>query len=168
MINKEQYFRQVYRQTKDKIYRLCLGFVGNQSDADDLFQETMIKVWENLDSFNENSAISTWIYRISTNTALLFIKKKNISDKKTSPLKPEDLNLELNESDVYAKELKSLKLYQCISELKDIDRIIIGLLLENCSYQEISEITGLTTSNIGARINRIKINLTKKMKNLGD
>jgi len=71
MINKEQLFKQTYEQSKDKIYRLCLGFAGNNSDADDLFQEVFIKVWNNLETFRNESSINTWIYKIATNTALL-------------------------------------------------------------------------------------------------
>lgn len=62
------------------------------------------------------------------------------------------------------KEQEVKKLYKAISILKEIDRIIIGLLLENCSYDDISNITGLKTSNVGVRINRIKKTLSKKLK----
>ena len=81
MNNKEEFFEQTYNRLKDKIYRLCLGFMGNTSDADDLFQEVLIKVWSNLDNFREESSINTWVYRITTNTALMSINKINKSKK---------------------------------------------------------------------------------------
>ncbi len=164
MINKEQLFKQTYEQSKDKIYRLCLGFAGNNSDADDLFQEVFIKVWNNLETFRNESSINTWIYKIATNTALLHVSRKNKFNKRISYLKPEDLNLEIKESDPSYTELEFKKLYQAISELKERDRIIISLLFENSSYSEISEIVGLSVSNVGVRINRIKKTLTKKLK----
>ena len=68
-------------------------------------------------------------------------------------------NSNSNEKDREVKEL-----YKAISLLKEIDRIIIGLLLENCSYYDISSITGLKISNVGVRINRIKKTLSKKLK----
>jgi len=76
MKNKEQEFKQIYEQSKDKIYRLCLGFMGNKTDADDLFQEVLIKIWKNLKTFRNDSNINTWIYRITTNTALLTLNRK--------------------------------------------------------------------------------------------
>ncbi|HED07458.1 MAG TPA: RNA polymerase sigma factor [Ignavibacteria bacterium] len=163
-MNKEQLFKQTYEQSKDKIYRLCLGFAGNNSDADDLFQEVFIKVWNNLETFRNESSINTWIYKIATNTALLYVSRKNKFNKRISYLKPEDLNLEIKESDPSYTELEFKKLYQAISELKERDRIIISLLFENSSYSEISEIVGLSVSNVGVRINRIKKTLTKKLK----
>jgi len=164
MKNKEQEFKQIYEQSKDKIYRLCLGFMGSNTDADDLFQEVLIKIWKNLKTFRNESNINTWIYRITTNTALLTLNRKNKltqNKKEYAPIIPRYAteNAEQNE-----KEKQVKKLYTAIATLKEIDRIIISLLLENCSYNEIANITGLKSSNVGARINRIKKTLNKKIK----
>lgn len=163
MKNKERYFKQIHEKSKDKIYRLCLGFMGNKTDADDLFQEVLIKVWNNLETFKKNSNISTWIYRITTNTALLTLNRKNRLNQNHKEYSPIISKYELDNTEL-DKELQVQKLYKAISTLKEIDRIIIGLLLENCSYKDISNITGLDISNIGVRINRIKKTLNKKLK----
>lgn len=163
MNQKEQHFKQVYHQSKDKIYRLCLGFMGNPADADDLFQEILIKVWNNLDSFRAESNINTWIYRIATNTALHFINRNTKLKKKVSPASIETLSSEMPKSDDFYNQEKVRKLYQAISTLKEIDKIIISLLLDNCSYAEIAEITGISMSNVGVRINRVKKILSKKI-----
>jgi len=163
MKNKEEYFKEVYIQSKDKIYRLCLGFMGNKTDADDLFQEVIVKVWNNLESFKKNSNIDTWIYKITTNTALYTLNRKNKLRKNKEEYQP-TLSKNNHYHLVEEKEIDVKKLYQAISTLKEIDRIIIGLILENCSYKIISNITGLDTSNIGVRINRIKKILTIKLK----
>ncbi|MDX1828663.1 MAG: sigma-70 family RNA polymerase sigma factor [Lutibacter sp.] len=165
MNKKERKFKDVYQQSKDKIYRLCLGFSGNKTDADDLFQEVYIKVWNNLHSFRNESNINTWIYRIASNTAILFIKNKKINNEKISQLQPENLRFENNEDKILDEEI--MKLYQAIASLKEKDRIIISLLLEKSSYSEISKIVGISISNVGVRINRIKKTLTKKMNNYG-
>ena len=164
MKNKEQKFKIVYEQSKDKVYRLCLGFMGNKIDTDDLFQEVLIKVWNNLDTFRNESNIDTWIYRITTNTALLTLNRKTKLKKKEIDYQPNIPHYESENLNSTDKEQEIKKLYNAISSLKEIDRIIIGLLLENCSYDDISNITGLKTSNVGVRINRIKKTLSKKLK----
>ncbi|WP_289043509.1 RNA polymerase sigma factor [uncultured Olleya sp.] len=164
MKNKEQKFEQIYEQSKDKIYRLCLGFMGNKTDADDLFQEVLIKIWNNLDSFRNESNIDTWIYRITTNTALLTLNRKTKLNKKEIFHQHNIPHYEMTTSNSNEKEQEVKKLYKAISLLKEIDRIIIGLLLENCSYDDISSVTGLKISNVGVRINRIKKTLSKKLK----
>ena len=156
MKNKEKHFDQIYVNLKDKIYRLCLGFMGNTTDADDLFQEVLIRVWKSLDSFRQESSINTWVYRITTNTALLSINKINKSRYRETNLLPNNLKTETTQVFESDKQDQIKKLYQAISTLKEIDRIIISLLLEDNTYKEIAEITGISTSNVGARINRIK------------
>jgi RNA polymerase sigma-70 factor (ECF subfamily) len=163
MNNKEQYFEQLHNELKDRIYRLCLGFMGNVTDADDLFQEVLIKIWNNLDNFREESSINTWVYRITTNTALYSLKKINKSRRNHTNLIPENLITENNQGHLLFEQDKVNKLYQVISSLKEIDRIIISLLLEDNSYKEIADITGINISNVGVRINRIKKILVKKI-----
>jgi len=163
MNNKETYFTKVYVENKDKIYRLCLGFMGNTFDAEDLQQEVLIQVWKNLDSFQGKSSIATWIYRIATNTAILYAKRRTKREIKYPPLKPNDEGVASVSSDATSREKEINKLYTAISSLKEIDRIVIGLLLEKNSYHEISEITGLTPTNVGVRISRIKKTLNKKL-----
>lgn len=163
MKNKEQFFKQIYEQSKDKIYRLCLGFMGNKADADDLFQETLIKVWNNLHSFRNDSKITTWIYTITTNTALLTLKRKTKLREKKFEYQANIPKFSMNDDTSSEKNIQVTQLYKAIATLKEIDRIIIGLLLENCSYDEIANITGLNISNVGVRINRIKKTLNKKL-----
>lgn len=163
MNNKEEFFEQTYNSLKDKIYRLCLGFMGNTSDADDLFQEVLIKIWNNLDNFREESSINTWVYRISTNTALMSINKINKSKSKYTNQLPDNLKNEISQVNDIVQQDKVKQLYQAISSLKEIDRIIISLLLEDNSYKEIAEITGISISNVGVKINRIKKILSKKI-----
>lgn len=164
--NKEKLFRQLYNDLKDKIYRLCLGFTGNSDDAKDLFQEIIILVWRNLENFRNESHISTWVYRIATNRAILYVNKKNKSNKLYQDVNVIDLkNLIVSDEAEHKleEEEKINQLYRAISTLKEIDKIIIGLHLEGCSYSEISEITGLSASNVGVKINRIKKSLITKL-----
>jgi RNA polymerase sigma factor (sigma-70 family) len=166
MNNKEQYFKKVYEHSKDKIYRVCLGYMGNVTDAEDLFQEIVIKVWNNLSSFRRESNIDTWIFRIATNTALLYVSRSKSANKKQEDLESETITAEaiqIDYSPSYSEEDIN-QLYQAIFTLKKVDRIIISLLLEGNNYSEIAHIVGITTSNVGVRINRIKKTLAKKLK----
>ena len=167
MTNKKAKFKNIYEQSKDKIYRLCLGFTGNKMDADDLFQEVYIKVWNNLESFRAESNINTWIFRIATNTAIVFVSKRTKLNKKINQTEIENVSFINENSENIYSDKKIVKLYQTISNLKEKDRIIISLLLEKNSYSEIAEIIGMNISNVGVRINRIKKNLTKKMNSYG-
>ena len=161
-MTKEAQFKLIYKNSKDKVYRLCLGFMGNKASADDLFQEVLLKIWQHLDNFRQESTMATWVYRITVNTALYTLNQ----EKKRQQHK-DDFKFILKETTTQeitdGKQQQVKKLYQTIATLKEIDRILIGLLLEGCSYAEIATITELSISNVGVRINRIKKILNKKL-----
>ena len=153
-------FDKLYEDYWNKIYRLCMGYINDHDQAKDLAQETFITVWEKLSTFRNEASIGTWIFRIATNTCLSQIKK-NEKITRVEILNPE----EDNDNHELDQEIKLL--YQFISELPELDRIIISLELEGIKQQEISKIVGLSDSNIRVKIHRIKEKLNIKFKNHG-
>lgn len=153
-------FNKLYEEYWNKIYRLCMGYINDHDQAKDLAQETFITVWEKLSTFRNEASIGTWIFRIATNTCLSQIKKNEKLSKAEILVADEDnVNPELDQ------EIKLL--YQFISELAELDRIIISLELEGIKQQEISKIVGLSDANIRVKIHRIKEKLNTKFKNHG-
>ena len=76
MNNQEQQFAQLVREHKSTIYTVCYMFSHDEDEVNDLFQETLINMWKGINSFREESKISTWIYRVALNTCLLQERKK--------------------------------------------------------------------------------------------
>jgi len=142
------------------IIKICRAYTDNEEDFQDYYQEVCLQLWKSRDNFKGESKWSTWVYRISLNVSLSLLRK----DKKVSKKSVELPTIEDEQeaaSDPFQDE--SLKLlYQAIKKLSEVDRAIILLYLEEKSYQEIAEIMGLSPTNIGVKINRIK----KKLKTL--
>lgn len=153
-------FNKLYEEYWNKIYRLCMGYINDHDQAKDLAQETFITVWEKLSTFRNEASIGTWIFRIATNTCLSQIKKNEKLSKAEILVAEAD-----NDNPDLDKEIKLL--YQFISELSELDRIIISLELEGIKQQEISKIVGLSDANIRVKIHRIKEKLNTKFKNHG-
>ena len=149
---------------KDNIFKTCLGFTGNVEEANDLVQEVCINLWRDLDSFQQNAQISTWIYRVTVNTCLMHKRKKRLEvvplKTATSPIAVQTEQKVTNESDL-------LLLRKFIADLPEKERVLMLLYLENLSYDEMASITGLTSNYIGVKINRIKKSLTKKFNQHG-
>ncbi|SFI99074.1 RNA polymerase sigma-70 factor, ECF subfamily [Kaistella treverensis] len=144
-------FDELYREFSPRIYKLCLSYSGDRLFADDLHQETWIAVWHSLPKFRNESKIGTWIYRIAINTCLVGLKKeKNKADDSEKILS----KLVYEETQDNSKEIN--RLYESISKLKENERIIITLVLEEKAYEEIAEITGITENNLRVKIHRIK------------
>lgn len=147
----------LYKEYWGKVFRLCMGYVNDYNLAQDMAQETFVKVWQYLPAFRGESNVGTWIFRIATNNCL-----RQLEQQKRMP--PTDFPLDLPEEEKADSESQIQLLYKCISELPEIDRIIISLELEEVRQADIAQIVGLSESNIRVRIHRIKVLLTQKMK----
>jgi RNA polymerase sigma-70 factor (ECF subfamily) len=152
-------FETIYKTYWQKVFRLCMGYANDTDAAKDLAQETFIKVWKQLPKFRNESSIGTWIFRIASNTCLRQIQKDNKMPKSELPVEIKDEILDTN----IEKDIQFL--YHCISELQEVERIIISLELEDMNQKEIAEIVGLSEGNVRVKIHRIKEKLTLKFKN---
>ena len=150
-------FEQIYKTYWDRIFRLCMGFVNDYDAAQDLAQETFIIVWQKLETFRNESAIGTWIFRIASNNCLRQIEKQKRFPKSELPV-------HLSEEKQTSFEPQIQFLYKCIAELPETDRIIISLELEDIKQAEIAKIIGLSEANVRVKIHRIKEKLTQKFK----
>jgi len=156
MKTKEQLFKELFTENSRVIYHLCYGYTGDSNSANDLMQETFIKVWQNLDRFKNQSQISTWIYRIGINTCLSYLRveKRKITDEIS------DYVIETTAEPVSDKNEQIEQLYKSIAQLEESERIIITLVLDEVPYPEIAEISGITEGNLRVKIHRIKHKLT--------
>lgn len=157
MQNKTQEFKDIYNKHRSKIYKLCFSYAGNADVAKDLLQDTFIKVWENLEKFRNESAISTWIYRIAVNTCLSYLRSERNKPKDALS----DFILETKSEEVSEKNQQVALLYKCISQLEENDRMIITMVLDEVEYPEIAQVFGISEGNLRVKIHRIKQRLTE-------
>lgn len=158
----EKEFIKIYNTHRQQVSRICMGyFKGNESIAKEVVQDVFIKVWEKLADFRGDSSIATWIYRITVNTCLMYLRSKKRKVEIQIEALPEVISEELDDS-VKNDQLK--KLYACIHELEELNRIIILTVLEGLSYEEIAGIVGVSEDTLRVRIHRIKKKLTNCVK----
>ena len=149
-------FEEIYKTYWEKVYRLCRGYVNDGAWAKDIAQDTFMTVWHQLSNFRNESAIATWIFRIACNNCLRQLERNSRFVKKELPEQAEDPAIDRDQELAF--------LYRCISELKEVDRLIISMELENIRQKEIADILGISESNVRVKIHRIKEKLTQKFK----
>ncbi|MFD2164078.1 RNA polymerase sigma factor [Paradesertivirga mongoliensis] len=156
-MNKEALFKEIFKANSKKIYHLCYGYTGDEDAANDLMQETFMKVWQNLDKFRNQAMISTWIYRIAVNTCLswLRVEKRQAKDELTDNI------IETRGEEISEKNEQVALLYKCIAQLEETERIVISMVLDEVPYAEIAEISGVSEGNLRVKIHRIKHKLTE-------
>lgn len=144
-------FNQLLHKYSERVYRHCRKMVIDHEDANDLVQETFLKVYGGLDDFRQASSLFTWIYRIATNECLAFLRKKRrrfflplidysaeLANKLESQLSPD--------ADTIQKKLQA-----AILRLPDKQRLVFNLrYYDELSYDEIAEITGTSVGALKA------------------
>ncbi|RJE70933.1 RNA polymerase sigma factor [Reichenbachiella sp. MSK19-1] len=138
------------------IAKVCRIYTDTAEDFNDYYQECVIQLWRSFDSFRGASKLSTWVYRVCLNVCLSQLRNK----KKVVSVAREQLPDIAEEKDVVEEEQLSM-LYKAIKLLKESDRAVILLYLEEKSYKEMAEILGITVTNVGAKVNRVKNQLKK-------
>jgi RNA polymerase sigma factor (sigma-70 family) len=145
-------------QTNQKIlFKICNFYTNTSEEKKDLFSEMVYQLWRSFPDFNNKSKVSTWIYRLSLNTALNYRREK----KKHSKLSFIPDYKSVTHIPIHMPEMEDglAIIKESVEVLSEIDKTIVILFLEGCSYKEIAEITGTTETNIGTKLGRIKSKL---------
>lgn len=156
---KDKEFTRLIKENKGIIYKICNSYCRDKGDRDDLAQEIIYNLWKSFESFNTNLKFSTWMYRIALNVAISYYRR----EKKFKIHNEFSEGLIVFEESIEEETESNLTLLQeFINELKEIDKAIILLYLDDKSHREIAEITGFTETNVATKINRIKEKLRTK------
>lgn len=142
------------------INKICNVYANKKEDFDDLRQEIIYQLWKSYPTFKNDSKFQTWMYKVALNTAL---HHKRSNSRLFSPLTSKIETTDDDLSHQQQKEELIEKMYSAIWELNNLDRAIIFLYLEKCSYEKISEIVGLSEKNVSVKLTRIKEILKKKL-----
>lgn len=164
-MTKEDKFLSVIDNHKGILYKVANNYCKNSEDKKDIIQEIIYQLWKAFDKYNPQFQYSTWIYRISLNTAISFYRKeKSISQNKINLTD----SLFIVSDILFDQEIEDNLnlLQQFIHELKEIDKAIMLLYLEQKTHKEIAEIIGISESNVGTKVNRIKLLLSQKFKKI--
>lgn len=170
----ENAWRELIDNLKNKIYKTALSFIPSTDDAEDIVQEVFIEAHKNINNFRADSSISTWLYRITVNKSLNFIKKnKKIinsyfinNDENNKYLLSTDSK---NPATILQQKETRRIIYATINQLpKKQSTVFIMHKINGYSYKEISEITNLSISSVESLIHRAKKSLQKKLVRYGE
>lgn len=166
-------FKQLVEMHQDKIYSICLGYIRNEEDAEDLAQEVFMKVFRSIKKFNAESALSTWVYRIAVNKSLEQLRR-NKTNKRFGFLSSIFGNENAFEKQLNHFEHPGVKLenkeranilLKHMEKLPEKQRTVFQLhKVDNMSYQEISQVLHTSLSSVESLMFRAKKNLQKSLR----
>lgn len=146
---------------KGIIYKVVNSYTSHEEDRKDLVQEIIFQLWRSFSSYDDQYRLTTWIYRIALNVSISFFRKESRKREYSHPLTEAVLENIPEENNVLNSDnLKLLQMF--ISELKELDRALLILYLDDKSHREMAEILGLSETNVATKISRIKERLKQR------
>ncbi|MGZ8941128.1 MAG: RNA polymerase sigma factor [Limisphaerales bacterium] len=161
----EQKFLELVSENRDRILRVCRVYAWNAADQDDLYQEILCQIWRGLSALKENNFANTWLYRVTINTAISFVRKRASRLDRVVHFDHADLTRTI-ESQQTAEENtgeRMVSLYNAIYKLNPIEKALVTLFLEDFTYEQIAEATGISANNVGVMLHRAKKKLSTLM-----
>ncbi len=169
-------FGELLDAYQQKVFGTCISFIPNKEDAEDVAQEVFLEVFKSISKFKADAKLSTWIYKITTNKCLEFIRKKKTKKRfafmqtilgNNLPLEMTHYFVEINHPGIILENKeKSAIIFKAINTLSESQKVIFTLAkIDGKSYQEIAEITGKSLSSVESVLFRAKKNLQEKLKN---
>lgn len=150
-------FLEMIRQNEGIIFKVASFYVDKENPISDLYQEIVLNLWKAFPSFRGESKYSTWIYRIALNTCVSFYRR----GKKNIPYV--DITMDIPEVTENNDQIQEL--YRLIGRLGKIERALVLLYLDDKSYKEIAEITGISVTNVATKLSRTKEKLRQMSNN---
>lgn len=162
MQTKETEFIHLIETNQGIVHKICRIYSDSPEEHEDLFQEIVLQLWKSFDSFKGDSKFTTWMYRVSLNTAITLIRKKKRTVLTSSIDQRDYFNISAAQPDP-EKEARLESLYIAIKKLNDIERAVVIQYLEDLPYREIANNLGISEVNARVKMNRIKTKLKKLM-----
>jgi RNA polymerase sigma factor (sigma-70 family) len=152
-VDKKETFITAIKASEGSIYKIASVYTNAIEDRNDLVQEIIYQLWKSFDTFNQQSSQSTWMYRVAMNVAIYHLKA---AKRKLPTVSMDDQLLNYKEVANADDEERWKLLKQSIDKLNLLDKGIVILYLEDKSYEQIAEIVGISVSNVGTKLSRIK------------
>jgi RNA polymerase sigma-70 factor (ECF subfamily) len=161
----ETTFKQWLGEHQGLIFKVIRAYAGTLEDQDDLFQEILLQLWFSIPNFQGKAKVSTWIYRVALNTALVWNRSEKRRRKHSTPvavLRPQQSNCSGQSEEIIGR------LYEAIRKLSKVDASVVLMHLDGLAYSEMAEILGISESNVGVKLNRAKKQLAQLLDGLID
>ncbi len=149
---QKQIFDDWLQRHKGILFKIVRAYAFNAADQDDLFQEIALQMWRSIPEFRGESKASTWIYRVALYAASAWTRQ----ERRQPPTKSLDAVAQTLTMTAQPSDPRVDWLYEQIAQFEPIDRSLCLLMFDGFSYKEMAELLGISESNVGVKMHRIK------------
>lgn len=158
--DKPERFEKLVTDHRKILYKVCNVYCANPDDREDLAQEITVQLWRSFDTFDGRGRFSTWMYRIALNVAISHLRSESRRARHVTS-GSEQLLETVDETSQQPEEVRLL--YYVIGRLDPLNKALIILYLDGNSYLEISEVLGISESNVATKLSRLKQTMKREL-----
>jgi RNA polymerase sigma-70 factor, ECF subfamily len=161
----EQRFLNLISENRSRILKVCRVYAWNSADQDDLYQEILFQIWRGLPGLKEIQFAGTWLYRVAINTAISFVRKRAIRSDRVVYVEHAHLTrtIESQQTTEHNNDDRIANLYTAIFKLDALEKALVTLFLEDFTYEQMAEVTGMSANHVGVMLHRAKKKLSSLM-----
>ena len=162
----EHKFLELVNENRDRILRVCRVYAWNAADHDDLYQEILFQIWRGLPALREIQFANTWLYRVAINTAISLVRKRASRLDRVVHFEHADLTrtIESRQATEESADDRIADLYTAIYKLGPLEKALVTLFLEDFTYEQMAEVTGISANHVGVMLHRARKKLSSLMK----
>jgi RNA polymerase sigma-70 factor (ECF subfamily) len=149
-------FEALLDEHRGIVFKVANTYCPEGEERDDLVQEICLQLWRSYASYDRGRRFSTWMYRVALNTAISFARGARARQRHTVPLDDTGAGERAAAAPAREPDERIAGLYRFLHGLGELDRALVLLYLDERSYREIGEVLGLSETNVGTKINRLK------------
>lgn len=146
-------FTGLLRRHAGLIHKIAYAYCRDATDRDDVLQEIALQLWQSRDRYDSRFRETTWIYRIAINVAVSFYRRERRHRQGRLSLESPAISIAIEPAEL-SHELELLMRW--INQLADLDKALVLLYLDGCDHTSIADIVGISVSNVGTKLQRIK------------
>lgn len=161
----EHRFLDLVNENRNRILKVCRVYAWNSADQDDLYQEILFQIWRGLPALKEKQFANTWLYRVAINTAISFVRKRAIRSDRVVYIGHADLTrtIESRQTSEETTDERIANLYTAIFKLDPLEKALVTLFLEDFTYEQMADVTGISANNVGVMLHRARKKLSSLM-----
>ena len=158
---REDRFLAFLDEHRKIVFKVANLYSHNQADSADIVQEVVLQAWRSFDRYDDSRRFSTWLYAIALNVAISFYRGEARRSRMLVPSDESVIQIAASQSQLQAVEDQLGLLRGYMDQLNELDKAIVVMYLDENSYRVIAEVLGISESNVGTRMNRIKRRLQR-------
>jgi RNA polymerase sigma-70 factor (ECF subfamily) len=155
-VNVQQEFEARLDEHRGIVFKIANTYCPRGEERDDLVQEICLQVWRSYPAYDDTRRFSTWMYRVALNTAISFARSAHVRGRRVVPLDESRAEVTAAAPAPQAEDERIARLQRFLQGLGELERALVVLYLDERSYREIAEVLGISETNVGTKLSRLK------------